>query len=31
VVSVRIRKKLEEGIGIEIGYFFNAHPPFKGG
>jgi len=29
--SARISKKAEGGICIKIGYFFNAHPPFKGG
>jgi len=30
VSSARISKKVEGGIGIEIEYFFNAHPSFKG-
>jgi len=29
--SARISKKVEEGIGIEIRQFINAHPIFKGG
>jgi len=31
ISSARISKKVEGEIGIEIGYFFNAHPPTKGG
>jgi len=27
----RVSTKVEGGIGIEIGYFFKAHQPFKGG
>jgi len=31
VISPRINKKVEGGIGIQIGYLFNAHPMFKRG
>jgi len=30
-ISARISKKVEGGIRIEIGYYFNAHLIFKGG
>jgi len=29
ITSAQISKRVEGGMGIEIGYLFNAHPPFK--
>jgi len=31
ILSARINKKEERGIGIEKGYFFNAYPTLRGG
>jgi len=31
LISARIIEKVEGGIGIETGYFFNAYPIFKVG